>query len=511
MPGDSGFEQTEFERKIEEIKLREERIRLREGLPFLHGWKWYPWARDFFESTNKLNFLCAANQISKSSTQIRKCIDWATNQVKWESLWARRPVQFWYLYPTQKQVESEFVTKWQQFLPRGEFKERGPYAWKELRKNKDLIGLHFFEAGVFVFFKTYAQDVSSLQTGTCDAIFCDEELPVDLYDELIFRVSASDGYFHMVFTATLGQEFWREVIEEKGDKEKLVGAAKWQVSMYDCIEYEDGTPSHWSEEKIQIVKNRCKTHNEVLRRVYGRFVVDSGRKYEQFDLKRHMIAPKKVSDDWLFYAGVDTGSGGTENHPAAICFVAVRPDFRYGEVFMGWRGDGKDTTATDILLKFIQMKNGRALSGQYYDWADKDFDMISTRMHEPFQKADKSHDKGEEVINVLFKNNMLFVHTNAELEKLAWELSNLRLETNKRKAKDDFCDALRYAITRIPWDWSAITGDAPTWEPKKAEPVKSEYELQVEERRSHMFLHEDENLIEQQRIEQEIDEWNDLY
>lgn len=500
--------EAEKRRKMELIALKERAIVLREGLPFLHGWKWYPWAREFFESTNKLNFLCAANQISKSSTQIRKCIDWATNKEKWSHLWKLKPVQFWYLYPSQKQVDAEFKTKWQQFLPRGEFKEKGPYSWKEIIDNKHVAGIHFIEAGVYVFFKTYAQNVDTLQTGTCDAIFCDEELPVELYDELIFRISASDGYFHMVFTATLGQEFWKEVIEEKGKKERLVEAAKWQVSMYDCLFYEDGTPSHWTEERIQIVKNRCKNHNEVLRRVYGRFVVDEGRKYEQFDLKRHLVEPESPPpSEWFIYAGVDTGSGGGEGHPAAICFVAVRPDFRFGRVFLGWRGDDESTTAGDIVLRFIQMKDDRTLFGQYYDWADKDFFEIATRMQEPFQPADKSHEKGEEVINVLFKNNMLLVDDTPELQKLAWELANLRAETPKRVAKDDFADALRYAVTRIPWDWSVITGTKPEWEQKAKEPEKSARQREIEERKARFKSY----VEEKNRIDDEINEWNDLY
>src|SRR4051812_44697529 len=99
---------TELARKREEVAIKERQLKLRIGLPHLHGWKWYPWARAFFESTRKLNFLCAANQISKSSTQIRKCIDWATDRSKWDRLWpGRRPVQFWYLYPTSAQANVE--------------------------------------------------------------------------------------------------------------------------------------------------------------------------------------------------------------------------------------------------------------------------------------------------------------------------------------------------------------------------------------------------------------------
>lgn len=496
----------EIERKKQLIAEKERRLELMEGLPFLYGWKWYPWAKEFFDSTNKLNFLCAANQISKSSTQIRKCIDWATNVEKWPRIWARRPVQFWYLYPSQKQVDAEFLTKWQQFLPRGAYKDHPIYGWKEIRKNKEIIGVKF-HTGVYVFFKTYAQDAASLQTGTCDAIFCDEELPVELYDELIFRISASDGYFHMVFTATLGQDFWKQVIEERGKLEKLPEAAKWQVSMYDCLFYDDGTPSHWTEEKIQQVKNRCKDHNEVLRRVYGRFVVDSGRKYSQFDMKRHVRPGEHdVEKDWFIYCGVDTGSGGDENHPASICFVAVRPDFRFGRVFLGWRGDNVTTTAGDIVMRFLSMKKGLQVTGQYYDWADKDFFEIASRMGEPFIPADKSHEKGEEVINVLFKNDMLVVDEDEELQKLAWELSNLRVDTPKRVAKDDFCDALRYAVTRIPWDWSAIKGTKPEWEQAKPETKKSEVQQRLEERRSWSAARKEE----EDRIQAEFDEFNEL-
>jgi hypothetical protein len=492
---------------LERLALMEQRVRLQEGLPFLYGWNWYRWAREFYESTKKINLLCAANQISKSSTQIRKAINWATDQTLWKELWPHKPVQFWYLYPTANQASIEFETKWKQFLPANEFKDDPVYGWKEEKKNKELFAIHF-NSGVHLYFKTYAQDVMALQTGTCDALFCDEELPVDLYDELVFRISASDGYFHMVFTATLGQEFWRLAMEPGATEvETLPEAAKWIVSMYDCMEYEDGSPSHWTKEKIQLVKNRCKSHAEVLKRVYGRFILETGRKYEQFDIKRHMRPHTSVPSDWHIYGGADVGSGGEKGHPAAIAFVAVSPDYRSGRVFLGWRGDGLPTTASDVVNKFVEMKKEHKLqmSGQFYDWASKDFDTISTRMGEPFLAADKSHEKGEQVINVLFRNNMMSIDDTEELQKLAAELISLRRDTPKTKAKDDFCDALRYAVTRIPWDWSVIQGTPPEGyvEPKKP---KSDMERQIDERRERFTSAE----AEQERLNQEFEEFNDL-
>ena len=493
----------------ERLALMEQKIELQEGLPFLYGWKWYRWAKDFFESTNKINLLCAANQISKSSTQIRKCIDWATNVNKWPLLWRHRPIQFWYLYPTGNQATIEFETKWKLFLPTGKWKDDPVYGWREEKKNKELWAIHF-NSGVHVYFKSYAQDVQALQTGTCDALFCDEELPVDLYDELIFRVSASDGYFHMVFTATLGQEFWRLAMDPgPSEKENLPQAFKQTVSMFECMEYDDGTPGPWTEEKIQTVIARCKSEAEVQKRVYGKFIMDQGgRKYPQFNIKRNMkTAPGPVPKDWLIFGGADIGSGGTGGHPSAIVFVAVRPDFRFGRVFLGWRGDGVATTAGDVVEKFRQMRDqgGFRCAAQYYDWGCKDFHAIATRIGEPFTPADKSHEKGEEVINVLFKNEMLVVDEGLELAKLAMELSVLRKDQPKNKAKDDFCDALRYAVTRIPWDWSAIVGAKPEgWiAPTKQ---KTDMERQIEERRAQM-----ESKSEYERIEDEFAEWNEHY
>lgn len=501
------FVAAELQRKLDLITAKEEQLKLREGLPFLHGWGWYPWAREFFESQNKLNFLCAANQISKSSTQIRKAINWATDTALWPDLWSHQPTQFWYLYPTSKQARIEFQTKWKQFLPKGEYKSHPVYGWKDTWVNKELFAIEF-NSGVSIYFKSYAQDTSSLQTGTVDALFCDEELPVEHYEELMFRLSASDGYFHMVFTATMGQDFWRRVMEPLDfEVEALPEAAKWTVSLYDAQKYEDGTPSHWTDEKIQMVVDRCSTPSEVLKRVWGKFVkADGGRKYEQFDVKKNVCKPGAIPDDWTVYAGIDIGSGGKSGHPGAICFVAVSPDRKKGVVFDGWRGDGIQTTAEDIMGKFLEMRRGlgRPVAFQYYDWQARDFATIAERISEPFIKADKSHDLGEQVINSLFKHCRLMIFQTDELRKLSGELLSLRKDQAKTKAKDDFADAMRYALTSIPWDFSDLTNpDAP-----KMAPDLSPMEKEIAQRREMMS---DEGAPLPYDPMAEIAEWNEYY
>jgi hypothetical protein len=501
--------------KIQEL---EQSIALKKGLPHLYSFKWYQWAREVYESTSKIDLLCAANQISKSSTQIRKAINWATDKPLWPKLWNHDPNQFWYLYPTSQQVNIEFETKWKLFLPKGEYKTNPIYGWDVEKKDGNIIAIHF-NSGVHIYFKTYAQNASSLQSGTCDAILCDEELPEHLFHELIFRITASDGYFHMVFTATLGQDFWRRAMEldslAEGEVEALPEAKKRCVSLYECQYYEDGSASHWTTEKINVARNRCATHSEVLKRIFGRFVIDKGKlKYAQFDYKRHMKIWHPIPKTWLVYGGVDIGSGKKENqteqgHPAAIAFIAVSPDYKQGRVFLGWRGDDESTTAGDVVKKYIEIKKANNIQPvtQVYDWASADFFSIARGLGEHFEKAEKGHDIGEDILNVLFKNDMLFIYQTDELEKLAREFTSLRNPAGKRQ-KNDLSDAVRYIAAKIPWNWEAISDELrPDQNVEVLEKPMNSREAEIAERRKAF----DENAFDNESLEQEFAEANENY
>lgn len=507
--------------ELAELQRQEAEIRGRADLPHLYGFKWYKWARAFLESKNQVNLLTAANQSSKSSTQIRKVITWATDKNLWPSLWVQKPTQFWYLYPSYPVANAEFETKWKQFLPKGKYKDDDYYGWRLEKTAGNVTAIHF-NSGVHVYFKAYAQSATNLQTGSVDALFADEETPVDLFDELMLRISASSGYFHLVFTATLGQEFWRKAMEPGAqEKEELADAFKQTVSLYDCMEYEDGSPSHWTLEKIKAVEKRCSTQAEVLKRVHGKFIMLTGLKYPSFDIKRHVKPKHQVPKNWIIYSAVDPGSGG-ENHPAAIVFVAVRPDYRTARVFLGWRGEsverhnfqeyektGNYTTAGDIVEKYISMvKEHNIITAQrWYDYGCKDFNEIATRLGYPFEKAEKLHAIGEPILNTLFKNDMLFIYDDLELMKLVRELATLKSETVKRNAVDDMIDALRYACAKIPWDWNHLTGAPVELDEKPEEPMNAT-QREIHERRKAFT---DDDSREKARIEDEFSEWNEAY
>lgn len=466
--------------------------------------------RSYFESTNKISLLFAGNQLGKSSSQIRKCIHWATDTDLWPSLWKTRPRMFWYFYPDAVTAQAELEHKWiPEFLPRNAYKDTGKYGYtiEDLGRKQKFPAIHF-NSGVSVYFKGYSKSVANIQSSTLHAIFCDEELPRDYFDEIMFRLTATDGYFSMVCTPTLGQQFWRDAIEPSSkDTERFKEAFKLQVSMYDCLEYEDGSETPWTLERIKKIEDRCSSALEVEKRVHGKFIKEGGLKYGSFDPNLNLCAPYSI-DDWYRYAGIDIGSGG-DRHPSSIVFVAVRPDFKKMAVYKGWRGDGVLTTSSDVLEKFRLLRGNEKLVQQAYDHHARDFFLVASRLGEPFTPADKSQALGTDMINTLFRNRMLDIFDLPEHVGLVNELLSLQEETPKKDAKDDFIDGMRYAITKIPVDWTAVGDDVFEKDRQDVKYKKEEKERtrgEVDFRRDFMFPKTNE-----ESMEDIFDEWNGHY
>lgn len=451
------------------------------------------------------SFLCTRNYLvtHNSSIQHRKLIHWATDKTLWKKLWPHmeHPRQFWLLYPSSYVATIEFEKKIKvESLPRNDFKNDPVYGWEAEYRSKYIQAIHFHN-GLSVYFKTYSQDPQDLQSGSAAAIWLDEEVPAELIPELQARLFATNGYLNAVFTPTLGQEYWREALEVRGPKERFPDALKTQVSMYDCLTYEDGSPSFWTRERIEQIKRMCKSDAEIQRRVYGRFVLDSGLRYPGFNPEVNVIEPVPIPADWLVYVGVDSGSGGKHNHPAAITCTAVSPDFRRGYVFKGKRLDGMTTTASDLVFMTMELTQGikNPIMGVYYDFSAHDLKEISARMGTQWIPAEKSHLIGEQVINVGFKNQILSIFNTVDLEPLVIELKSLKISTAKTMAVDDFVDSFRYSVSKVPWDWSALTE-----KPEAPRLPKSE----LDKRREWVLYNPEDEF--NNSIESEMNEWDGL-
>lgn len=437
--------QNDLIEKLDEVKELERMLRLKEGLPHLYGWPWYDWAKRAFDSTDREIFICAGNQLSKSSSAIRKNIHLATEDKLWKKYWPNNmapcPNLFWYFYPTLPVATTEVNTKWiPQFLPRQGYKKHKKYKW-ELWEEKGFAHAIVFENGVHIQFKSYSMKIKDLQTASVYHITLDEEAPAEYVPELLARLNATEGYLLKVFTATVGQNYWRRVMEPSTPGEELhPNALKINVSLYDCKKYLDGSLSPWTDRKIANAIANCPTPAEVQRRIYGRFVKSQGLMFESFNLDKNMSDPHPLPESWQVFSAVDPGSGGASGHPAAILFIAVSPDYRQGRVFRGWRGDGIPTAAGDVLDKYRELRGKLQPILQVYDYAARDFFTIASRQGESFLAADKKRDAGIGLVNTLFKNSMLKIQRDdPELQKLVNELCTLSATGDKRKMLDDLC------------------------------------------------------------------------
>jgi phage terminase large subunit-like protein len=360
--------------------------------------------------------------------------------------------------PTKDMIQKEYMIKWMpEFLPKGDFRKRGQYAWEPEFRNRYLWAIHFTGTGISVYMHTYAQDVHHLQAGTVDALFVDEEPPWELMPELLMRLAATNGYFNAVMTPTIGQDQWRRAFEVDGYGEIFQGAHKQRVSVFDCMTYDNGKPSRWTEDRIKQMMGRLGTQQEIDLRIYGKFVAQDGLKVPAFSREKNIVPKAPIPSDWLHFSGVDIGSGG-KGHPPAIIFVAVRPDFQKGVVNRIWRGErSRNYTVTDILEQYTNMRGSQSMTGQYYDFASAEFGLMATRAGLGFEKAEKSHEAGFPLLNSLFKNQMLDIQDVDGYDELVTELVTCRHDG--RKVEDDLLDALRYAVAKISWNFENIEGD----------------------------------------------------
>ncbi len=504
---------TEYEKKLKELRELEELQRLQFGLPHLFGFKAYPWQGRVWESDNKEIFVCSANQVGKSTIAIRKNIRLATDPSLWPRFWpnlpaGRAPNLFWYFYPTMPVAQIEFETKWEPLLlPQREFKNHPQFGW-EPEYDKGFIQKIRFNTGVQIQFKSYSMKVKDLQTATVYHVTADEEMPVEYLPEVKARLNSSEGLFLMVFTATLGQLHWLMTMEPPTKQdEKHPDALKIQASLYDSQYYEDGTPSPWTDKKIEAAKQNCPTEAEIQRRVMGRFVRSHGLRLESFSLERNMSDPHPLPSSWIYYGGVDPGSGGQSGHPAALVIIAVSPDYKQGRIYKAWRGDGIPTAASDILEEYRKLKGRLPMAAQVYDWAAKDFFTVASRVGESFIPAQKGRDDGFGLLNTLFKNSMLKLQRgDPEIDKLVHEICTLPVEIDKKKASDDLIDAMRYAAMAVPWDFSDVE-DSLRIEDEVAEERKPKVELTPAQERRQWYM---SGPAPSDDIADEFDFWNHL-
>lgn len=461
-------------------------------LPHKYLHKHYAWQEKFRHSWNPMCILCAANQIGKSSVLIQKAIDrcteYSVNGV-WQKYYKSFPKTRWYFYPTKDLCDAEFEDKWRKYMPDAEDNEDDMvYGWKKVMKNGDLHAIRW-NTGANLYFKSYEQRQKRVQSQTVADIFADEEMPEEMYAELKSRTNAIRGTFNTVFTATQGLQLWNKALEQRGTKEETFkDALKMNVSLYDCLNYSDGSPSSvYDLAYVKKLEAQYPDPRERATRVHGRHFVTGNLLFPAFSSKNII---DYIPEDWgkdgngnpipnpekfIVFSGTDGGSGGKkENSCSAHVMIAVHKSKKLAFCYRAWRGDHQRTTVIDTVNEWEKIcyhpltKN--MFRGAVYDPAYPDFnDIIKRRfkdenrpMNFKIMGAAKDRKGNAEKVNALLKSKcILFIipeeDKNSDMHKIIGEFNTVTEQTKKLKnQRDDLTDALKYVINHIDFDWKYI-------------------------------------------------------
>lgn len=458
-----------MQKKASKTQLESSQQYFHENLPFYlnedfsecNAHRLYKWQTEFLLNRNPLAFLTAANQIGKSTVHILKALNMAMRVDLWPYWFPRKkPTTFIYAYPDAKLATTEVEEKWVKvYLTRDKMANDARWGWRAYYDARGFIESLVFNTGVTIYFRFYSQSPQTLQAHSIDAVFLDEECPEAHYDELMVRTQATQaqgsGYVSMVFTATLCQPYLYHTMECQGlESEQFKGAWKRQISVFDCMQYTDGTPSEiWTEDYIQNkLLPRYRNQREINRRVMGKFVKDSALLHQEFDsLLNTEAAGSTRMDGWRTFIGIDFGTGGENGHSSAIAVVRVDQTYTQARCVHIWHSKRRRMTQSDLLLKYKDIASIVGSHWAFCDSAATDFFTFAAREGIRIEMAEKSHEIGLNLLNSLFKNQQLkIVHPIFDTGQLIVELQTIDVNTKKNKRVDDAADALRYAMSRIP-------------------------------------------------------------
>lgn len=160
-------------------------------------------------------------------------------------------------------------------------------------------------------FKSCDQGREKFQGSSLDFVWFDEEPPKDIYDECKMRVLDKKGDIFGTMTPLKGLTFiYDEIYMNKyGSKEV------W----YEFMEWADNP--FLDKREIKALTESLSSDVIEARR-YGRFCVQSGLVYTEFDENVHVIDPFPVPKEWFNNISIDPGL----NNPLSCHFYAVDYD-----------------------------------------------------------------------------------------------------------------------------------------------------------------------------------------
>lgn len=315
----------------------------------------YPKQQTFFDfgSSKSERMLSAGNQQGKSQAGAaemayhltgRYPADWLGR--KWE-----RPITAWICGESALVVRDVQQAKLcgepgldeafgSGMIPREDF-EGKPSMARGITDAYDTIHVKHYTNGVYdgvsiAKFKSYEQGRPKFQGKPVDLVWGDEEPPMDIYTEMLARITATDGSIYVTFTPMNGiTELWQRFSEPNSDRVRVA------MTIHDALHID--TP-----EKLAKVLSRYPAHEHAAR-INGQPMMGEGRIF--ITPEEQIIEPTLtyIPPAWTKLFSIDFGIG----HPFACTLQAWDRDNDVIHVLEAWRIAGQTPVQHVVRMRQI--------------------------------------------------------------------------------------------------------------------------------------------------------------
>jgi phage terminase large subunit-like protein len=324
---------------LERVVRGRERKRLLSFIP-------YPKQYEFFATGLKYRqrALMAANRVGKTMTAAHEVAMHLTGMYPdwWPGRRYDRPVAGWVVTPSSEKLKDPiqialFGTpdpnmKHENFgtgaIPKDTILDISTRQ-SNVKGVAELIQVRHSTGGISTLgTKTFEQGREKVQGASLDFVWPDEEVPSDIYGELVARVQDRDGMVMCTFTPLMGMTGIVQTFLENDDKNPR--RTYVNMTLHDCIGGiwpDDGSDfagkpwkGHYTAERVDQIINDYPVH-ERKTRVLGIPLMGEGLVFP-VDVEDITINPIEVPRHWARICGLDFGI----DHPTAAAWLAYDRD-----------------------------------------------------------------------------------------------------------------------------------------------------------------------------------------
>ena len=261
----------------------------------------------FQRDQHRLRFMFGGNRTGKSEIGGVEALRFATGKHPFRP--GLRPTSGWVISPSFEVQRESAQDKVLRYLPttgwQGDGKPRIIYR-DRARGYIDRIELPTKPA-VTITFKSVEQGRESFQGASVSWVWVDEEMPIDIYKELLMRIMDVQGNLFGTMTPLIGDLYSLIVDGELAEDPEL---KFWHMTW-------DDNPYLDEDEKKRLYA--ALTEEEQEARVYGRFVPREGLVFRRFMDSVHVIDSFELEPTYRTVLGLDYGI----RSPVAGVFVAL--------------------------------------------------------------------------------------------------------------------------------------------------------------------------------------------